>query len=199
MGTGAAGGFGGPAAAYIGRASLHTRVRALAEEAKVAAQQKPTERALGSEEDKALQSRLRTTGKDNAPLETGGGEPTAGDGCGVEWCGSVSPLRKQETEQNAGSIPFEVRAELESRKAANTVLIAAAVEPDDGTAAPPYCYDLRDMTADEVEAATLSLTIDLQGAVGRPAGSEEGDERGYAAVVTWGPGAAALAPSLMIR
>eukprot|EP01045_Picozoa_sp_COSAG04_P031239 COSAG04_NODE_5710_length_1517_cov_1.300423_2_plen_138_part_01 len=74
VGTGAAGGFGGPAAAYIGRATLHTRVRALAEEAKVAAQQKPTERALGSEEDKALQSRLRTTGKDNAPLETGGGE-----------------------------------------------------------------------------------------------------------------------------
>ena len=187
VGTGAPGGFGGPALEYSGRVTLQRHVNELVDKAKEIAVLTVGQKHMLPPEEQALLSKARSTGFRQNSLN---GDDERSRSPTVEWRASVEPLYKQELlpEMDGKPImlPAQVKGSVETTHD-GMPRERMLVRSEDSR----RCQDIAPLTVEEVERS-VDVCIDICGAKGLAESSVDGEERGYAAVITWGPGASSL-------
>jgi CRP-like cAMP-binding protein len=188
VGTGAPDGFGGPALAYCGRVAVQQPVLEIVEKVKETAVLPLGQKMLLPPEEKMMLSKSRTNGFSWIGLD---GSEAESDSPAVEWRAIVQPLHKQESlpglDGKPTMLPPQVRGSIEATHnglPCERTLVAS----EDAR----RVQDIGPLKPEEVEQP-IDVCVEIRCAKGL-AGVEDkdGDIRGYAAVVTWGPDAGSL-------
>lgn len=187
VGTGFSGGFGGPAIEYCGRLLLHRPVSDIVDKAKELAVLTVGKKNMLPSEDQALLSKIQTTGFRQDALD---GSDEGSLRPAVEWRASVEPLLKQqslpEIDGKPIMLPAQIRGTIETTHNGQPRERMLAASEEGGRV-----QDIAPLTSDEVKRP-IDVCIEIRGAKGLAESSIDGECRGYAAVITWGPGASSL-------